>query len=116
MELKEFVEQTFKQIIDGVKAAQSHAAKEGARINPAGKQFSPKSTSREVEPRVDRVEFDIALVEENEKQTKGGLGVYLGSFGMGAQTQLDKAVSATTRVRFSIRFSPPVQYSEEKNP
>jgi hypothetical protein len=111
--LDDFISETLKQIIDGVKTAQKHAVSRGAKVNPAGKRLQASTrTTHETEPRSTIVEFDIALAAHEGKQKKGGVGVFLASVGVGGQAQSEATVSSTSRVKFRLRLLPPVQYTK----
>ena len=51
---------------------------------------------------ISNVEFDIALAEANAKDTKGGIGVFLGSVGLGSQGSSHGESSSHSRIKFSV--------------
>ena len=100
MELKDFIAETLKQIISGVRSAQESAIELGAKINPRGGSV--------VEMR--KVHFDIAVSTSEGTETKGGIGVVVGPVGsVGSQDQSDVASSSMSRLRFSVPVKLPVQ-------
>jgi len=118
--LDQFISETFRQIIDGVRQAQEHAAKHGAAVNPPkthGTQSlrTGEETRSEHAPPPGAVEFDLAVTEDQAEKTKGGIGVFLGPFGLGTQGESGRATNSITRIRFSIPYSPPVQQAEGKS-
>ncbi len=48
------------------------------------------------------VEFDIALAEATAKDSKGGIGVYLGAVGLGSQGASHGEGSIHSRIKFSV--------------
>ena len=100
MELKDFIEETLKQIISGVRSAQENAIELGAKINPRGGSV--------VEMR--NVHFDVAVGTSKETETKGGIGVVVVPGGSaGSQDQSDVASSSMSRIKFSVPVKLPVQ-------
>lgn len=113
MLLEEFVSETLKQIMSGVKAAQEPITEMGATVNPLG-IIDPRSTdSRPKQPFVPQkgilhsVDFDVALTVAKGKKAKGGFAVVVAGFlGGGAHAQTEKSERIVSRVRFSV----PVTY------
>ena len=99
MELRDFVAETLKQIIDGVKLAQEHAKDAGAAINPP----SPAHRAPQF------IEFDVAVTTTEGDQIKGGAGVFVGPVGLGTQAQSEATSSAVNRIKFSIPLLLPCQ-------
>jgi hypothetical protein len=48
------------------------------------------------------VEFDVALAETKGTDTKGGIGVFLGSVGLGTQGASHGEATSHSRIRFSV--------------
>lgn len=53
------------------------------------------------------VEFDVAVTAEEAKGTKGGIGVFMGSVGLGAQGQSETKNTSLGRIKFSVPVSLP---------
>lgn len=102
MELKEFVTETLKQIIDGVVEAQSYAKQKDSVIG-YDKERTSLIQSAEV------VEFDIAVTIEDGTQLKGGAGVAVGVLMLGSQAASDKVNQSSNRIKFSVPLYLPVQ-------
>lgn len=107
MELKEFIKETIVQVIDGVIEAQDVSKIKGAQVNPvdalsanvdevymANRQF------------IGLIKFEVALTSAEEREGKGGIGVWLGNFGVGAQGKTDSKDQSVTNIKFAI----PVQF------
>jgi hypothetical protein len=116
MTVKEFVEDTLVQIIEGVQAAQTRIGKSGASINRfgmtlrfdhlEGRRYDPQTAEIE-----EMVRFDIAVTAEGGTGTKGGVGVFLGSIALGSQGQSTSKDSQISRVQFSV----PIVYPSSKH-
>ena len=107
MTVKEFVEDTLVQIIDGVQAAQQRIGKSGAAINRVGLtlQYS-QLEGRRYDPNTAEIEemvrFDIAVTVEGGRGTKGGVGVFLGPVVLGSQGRFSSRDSEVSRVQFAV--------------
>jgi len=88
MDIKEFVKETLRQIVEGVREVQSEVADKS--------QIAPIGNRRE------KVEFDIAVTveEEKTKDKKAGLSVYCLKAGAGGQTSA--STSTVHRIKFSV--------------
>src|SRR3990170_178727 len=94
MDLKEFVQQSLTQLIEGVTTAQKAAKPLGARINPAGIQ--PSKPSSDTLVYVDQrsqvfvpqmIEFDVALGTSEAEEAKGGAGIVVGPVLLGSRLE-----------------------------
>ncbi len=100
MELQDFIGETLKQIISGVRNAQESAIELGAKVNPRGGSF--------VEMR--DVHFDVAVSTSEGTETKGGIGVFVNPVGsVGSQDKSDVASSSMSRIKFSVPVKLPIQ-------
>lgn len=110
MELKDFVAETLKQIVAGVSSAQQDIKEKGATVNPHGIQMASGilyATDRQNANSVQMIDFDISLIATQDNELKGGIGVFFGSIGLGAQGKSDTGSSATNRVKFSVPLKLP---------
>ena len=86
MELKDFVSETLKQIMDGVKMAPEKAEEMGGAINPRSKMDVENGIIMGPIERVVRlVNFDVAISTSDASRAKGGAGVFVGEIGIGAR-------------------------------
>jgi hypothetical protein len=111
MQLEEFISATFKQLIDGVMSAQEYATQKGACVNPAATAFRTDQGMRlwdrnDVAP-IAEVEFDVAVTATEGKESKGGIGIFVGSVGVGAQGRSDVTNQSISRIRFSLPLKLP---------
>ncbi len=88
MDIKGFVKETLRQIVEGVREVQSEVA-DRSQIAPVGHQR-------------EKVEFDVAVIveEEKTKDKKAGLSVYCIKAGAGGQTSA--STSTVHRIKFSV--------------
>lgn len=94
MELKEFVSDTLKQIIDGIIDAQKYAGGKGTIIVPYSEQ--QKSVS-----------FDVAVTVDESKQKEGKAGVTVWSIGGGISGKTESSSSIVSRIKFDVPIELP---------
>jgi hypothetical protein len=113
MQLKDFISETFKEIVDGVIAAQAYAGPKGARVSPAGSNcrtdqgalvFWDGATGEVLTV----IEFDVAVTTTENSGTKGGIGVFVGPVGIGSQGQSSAGNSSISRIKFSVPIHLPM--------
>jgi hypothetical protein len=119
MELKNFITETLKQIINGVEEAQKDVQNNGAYINPTDIVNDNLSsiTINDKKIRVSNINFEVEVSTIDESDTTKGVGVYIANFGIGGkQKDNDKAIS-TNKISFvvPIAFST-IQYDENNTP
>jgi hypothetical protein len=106
MDLRDFVDETLKQIIDGVRSAQKYGADCGARVNPKNLMLKGSEGAhlmdRKTEEIAQQIEFDVAVTALEGKQTKGGIGVVVGPVALGSQGKSDASNTTVSRIRFSV--------------
>jgi hypothetical protein len=105
MELQDFIKTALTEIVAGVaeasKAAKEHGGSVGS-LRLYGYVKENKILTDENSRPVATVEFDIALAENSSKDTKGGIGVYLGAIGLGSQGASHGEASTHSRIKFSV--------------
>lgn len=117
MELKEFVSESLKQIIDGVIDAQTYAQSKGASIIPsrmvyahAGNNPVIRSDLRgDLKKPVQIMEFDVAVTVTQAGEAKAGLGIFSGVLGIGGQAKFEDGNVVANRIKFSVPFLFPEQ-------
>lgn len=105
MNLQEFIKTALSEIVAGVFDARVEAQKYGATVGVArlyGHVKEAKVITDDHDRPVSYIEFDIALAEANSKDTKGGIGVYLGAVGLGSQGASHGETSTNSRIKFSV--------------
>jgi hypothetical protein len=90
MELKDYISETIKQIVQGVKTAQLFAVENGAVINGSRFRVSSSSNTNSLVLMdngdgsiVQIIEFDIAIPTQESENSKGGVGIFVGTIGAG---------------------------------
>ena len=110
MELRDFVKDVIISIREGIKNAEESVGsmivpREFDRITSiayADKRIKQKDGSFLDEQTVlSNVEFEVSLVEGSKDGTTSGLGVFLGSIGVGAKGSSEDLKSSMTRIKFT---------------
>ena len=113
MELSEFVSKSITEIISGIKDAQNNPDNAGAyivpNVNKIGEWVDRNVTAFQ------KIDFDIALSESVGNNSKSGIGVLLGSFGMGTEHKQNTAQMATSRLCFTVPVFLPEKDWEQEN-
>ena len=105
IKLQTFVKESIHQIVQGIAEAQECCKETDALINPSGLSYR-KTQNQPLfwDPRsgrvAERVEFDIEVTATDEKETKGGIGIFVGPVSLGTQGQSGKEMSASNRIKF----------------
>ncbi len=120
LQLEDFVSETLKQIINGVKSAQKHAAEYGARINPDSLTFRTdqghvKMWDQKTGIVAQEVDFDVAVTTSQESKTKGGVGIFVGPVGVGSQGQSGAASQSVSRIKFNVPVVFPAQDADQES-
>ena len=102
MELREFISESLKQIIAGVKQARDYAKGDEARINPSvtprpGSLYHMASNTH-----LQDIEFDVAVTVTEEKEKAGKISVLAGIFGGEAGGQSRASNASISRIKFSV--------------
>lgn len=115
MELKDFVSETIKQIIDGVKEAQEYARTNDAKINPEDLEIYHNTSSTTLykmhystEP-VYTIEFDVAVTTQENIDGKGKVGVFAGMFKAGVEGGVGSQNGSISKIKFHIPIALPKQ-------
>jgi hypothetical protein len=106
MELKDFVSESIKQIIDGVNEAKRYADNYDAMVNPRRWSWNSSNVLARYESNtgaaIENIEFDVAVTVTEGTNTKGGIGVFVGPVGIGSQGQSENSNSSVSRLKFSV--------------
>ena len=113
MNLKEFVEQTLSQIVEGTNAAQVTVLQAGAEVNPhlgTGPEHLVKlGMVYSAGIPVQFVEFDVALTVIEGSDSKAGIGIFSGAVNLGVGGKSMTESSTVSRVKFSVPLKLPVK-------
>ena len=113
--LDEFIFETVKEYIDGVKRAQEYAKTRSASVSPviSGKfeNFSPYrlDTPEQRYGMATNIEFEVLVTSSHESAAGADLGVRVHVFQAGVKGDLKDSVSQASKIRFSIPVGLPPQ-------
>lgn len=115
MDLQEFITQALVQIANGIREADAPLAESGAIVNPrhitgAGADkdnvYGYITEQRKLRA-VHAVEFDVAVTAAQAKGAKAGIGIVVGSIGLGSQGSNERSSASVSRIRFKIPLALP---------
>ncbi len=116
MELKIFVAETLKQIVEGIVTAQQDLKERNVMVNPTATSkgadgvFRTASDSQvDGQKTVQMVEFEVVLGQTEGIEAGGRIGVFFSSVGVGAQEKSETGSSAVNKIKFSIPIVFPSQ-------
>jgi hypothetical protein len=101
--LQDFIKTALVEIVSGVADAKSEIEKCGGAVGSI--QTFGATSSMKVDSlgrQIHLVEFDIALTDASATDTKGGIGVFLGSVGLGSQGASHGESSSHSRIKFTV--------------
>ena len=112
MELKDFIAETLKQIIEGAGDAQIYAKEKGASINPElHLNTSIASSTGHLKTlngkNASTIEFDVAVTATEGTGTKGGIGIIAGAINLGSSGQTNHEKMSVSNIKFSVPLSLP---------
>lgn len=119
VELKDFVSESLKQIIDGISSAQGFAEGKNASVNPAGiihmkdNYYIVDRDDPEIQSPIPQfIEFDVAVTVSEGTEAKAGIGVFAGAVGLGTQGKAEDANITVSRIKFSVPILLPQQHQK----
>jgi len=103
MNLEDFIKTALTEIVAGVAAARTEIQKHGGSAGSSPAYGDVKGIKTDNNGRqIQIVGFDIALADASATDTKGGIGVFLGTAGLGSQGASHGESSSTSRIKFSV--------------
>jgi hypothetical protein len=105
MELKEFIEETLVQIVEGVKSAQVKTKDSGVVIVPSGIRRTVTDVYKKegsTELAVYHIDFEVVLTATKGVENKSGIGVFFANIGVGVNEKADTNNVSATSIKFSI--------------
>jgi hypothetical protein len=119
MKLQEFVNETLREIIAGVKEAQTYAKDNGAIVNPMPEhRDKDKFATIMVAPQkwecspIKDIDFDVAVTSTDTSETQAGAGIFVAALGLGVKDKSDTMNSCVSRIKFSVPLALPVNSGE----
>ena len=111
IELRDFVSETIKQVIDGVVSSQEYAKQKDAVVNPKlgyNIQNQTLMTDRATQQPVQSISFDVAVTAGESTKTQGGIAVFTGIIGLGSKGQSERSNEIVNRIQFSVPIALPI--------
>ena len=116
MKLDDFISETLKAIIKGIKVAQAFANENDAKVNPEidNKNSFERSKSpviffkeRDGAIELTSIEFDVAVTVSNQKSAEGGGGVSVFAFKAGGSMNHSGINETVSRIKFNVNVALP---------
>lgn len=102
MDLKDFVSESLKQIIDGVVDAQDHAFNAGAAVAPQ-RVINMEAIRLGIDDRMEQsIEFDVAVTAQESQEKQGKAGISIPYFNAGGKISAGQENSTISRIKFSV--------------
>ena len=119
MDLSTFIRESLVQIARGIEEANANLAGTTAKVNPRGIVPSAKgdtkfygylneSNEEKYMRVVQEIEFDVAVHATEGTETKGGIGIMVGTIGLGSHGKSQAGSSSESRLKFTIPMVLPV--------
>lgn len=117
MDLETFIAQSLIQIANGVEKASDELKDTSAVVNPKSVSGAHKGdmnvfgyldTKDSHLRTVQKVAFDVAVVASEGTETKGGIGIVVGSIGLGSQGKSESESSSHSRIKFVVPMALPI--------
>lgn len=108
--LEDFVAESIKQIINGVKEAQKYAKTCGAGVAEGSviRELAPGGQEDIIHYSEQKeIRFDIAVTTGGEKQTEGGIGIFVGPVGLGSKGKSQETIQAINKIQFEVSINFP---------
>ena len=105
MDLKEFVSQSIIQIVEGIIIAGQDITPKGALLNPYGHYSASENngpSDQFITLKENSIDFNVAVVIEENDVAKGGIGIFVGGVGIGTQGENKNVNQMFSRIEFSI--------------
>lgn len=113
MDIATFIKETLVQIAQGIEGANEKLKGSTAVVNPRGIRPSPKDDTKffgYLEEKdtekflrvVQEIEFDVAVYATEGTETKGGIGIMVGTIGLGSHGKSQAGSSSESRIRFKV--------------
>jgi hypothetical protein len=112
MQLQEFVTTSIVQIVKGIENAVDQLKDSTAIVSPgtvvaAHKDWQASCSyyapnAKHSTRVIHSVEFDVAVYASEGKETKGGIGIMVGTIGLGSQGKSDVSSSSQSRLKFTV--------------
>jgi hypothetical protein len=118
MNLQDFIKETLVQIARGIEGAAAELQGSKAIVNPRNVQtrtdvdtdvYGFLDTHEKFYKAVQKVEFDVAVTASTGTATKGGIGIMVGTIGLGSQGKSESQDSSISRIKFLVPMVFPME-------
>ncbi|MES1934414.1 hypothetical protein T35B1_17506 [Salinisphaera shabanensis T35B1] len=124
MELEQFISTTLVQIANGIQSAADQLHGTRAIVNPRnvstagakGEQiYGYLNVRKKFFKVVQRIDFDVAVTAAEGSEANGGIGIRVGSIGVGATGKSENSNTTVSRIRFSVPMVLPMEDAPHDN-
>ncbi|XXJ19972.1 hypothetical protein ACR42D_10585 [Desulfovibrio caledoniensis] len=115
MDLREFVAESLKQIIDGVKEAQNHAGQNGAKVAPMMHRRGSAGNAQRIDyvpeggGKCQNIVFDVAVTAQETSEQEGKAGIRIPYFDFGGKMAAGQENGTVSRIKFDVPIVLPTQ-------
>jgi hypothetical protein len=113
MNLQQFISETLVQIAKGDEEANVQLKDSKAKINPRGivtgghsdsavYGFLAEESPDKFQKVVESIDFDVAVYAAEGTETKGGIGIMVGTIGLGSHGKSESGKSSESRIKFRV--------------
>lgn len=113
MKLYEFITDSLKSIIKGIKESQEFAKANGAGINPEigkwdfNKAMTTYDGNKDGARAISTIDFDIAVTTSNTKESGGESGINVYSLKLGGKLSDTDKNESVSRIKFTVNVAFP---------
>ena len=113
MKLQQFISETLVQIAKGIEEANAQLKDSKAKVNPPGivpggqadssvYGFLADDQPDQFRKVVEAIDFDVAVYAAEGTETKGGIGIMVGTIGLGSHGKSESGKSSESRIKFRV--------------
>ncbi len=107
MDIKDFVENTLVQIVEGINNANEKLKDQGAKITSKDVRALREGTTlnSRTGDLVNLIDFDVAVTVNEKDTADGGAGIKIAGINIGGKLQNETSNQSISRIKFSIPLS-----------
>jgi len=109
MDIKDFIETSLTQIVEGVNSANTKLKETGAIISSKNVRALREGTTLNsiTGDLVNLIEFDVAVTVNEIDTANGGVGIKIAGINIGGKLQNESANQTISRIKFSLPLTLP---------
>lgn len=118
MDLQHFIKESIVQISKGIIDANKEVMEHGGAVNPRDVTFNKsgegpygyyaEDQKNSFRRAIEKIDFDVVVSVAQGTETEGGIGLKVGSFGLGSSGKTEKENTSESRIKFSLPILLPV--------